>query len=124
MDVKDIMHKPVTAGKDISLKEAAKIMSDKHVGSLIILDKDKIAGIITEADITGNIDRLDKRCEKIMSDKIIAVEKDESLEEAAKIMSENKIKRIPVIDEMRLVGIISATDIIANIEDLGEEFFF
>jgi len=67
MKVKEIMNKAVVVDHNISVREAAKIMSDRNIGSLIILKSSKIIGIITERDIMKNISSLSKGISSIMS---------------------------------------------------------
>jgi CBS domain-containing protein len=124
MKVKDVMNKAIVIDHDVDLKEAAKIMSDRNIGSLIVLKDNKISGILTERDIIKNISSLGKNINAIMSKNVFTVDHNESLENAAILMKENKIKRLPVVDNARLVGIITATDIIANSDVLNEDFFF
>jgi CBS domain-containing protein len=123
MRVKEVMNKVVVIDSNISLRAAAKIMSDKNIGSLIILNKDNILGIITEKDIVDNASNLDKKVTSIKQRRIITVEQDESLDTVAIIMSKNKIKRLPVMRDGKLTGIITATDLLANSEELDEDFF-
>ena len=124
MKVKEIMNKVIVVEHDISVKEVAKIMSNRNIGSLVVLKNNKIAGIITEKDILKNISSLEKKISAVMSKNVITIDLNESIDNAALIMSENKIKRLPVIDNNKLVGILTATDIIANSDVLNEDFFF
>lgn len=116
------MNKAIAIEHDISVKEAAKIMSDRKIGSLIALKNNKIAGIVTERDIMKNVSCLGKKISSVMSKNVVTIDRDESLENAALIMTERKIKRLPVVDNGKLVGIITATDIIANSDLLNEDF--
>jgi len=123
MRVEKVMKKAMVI-ENMSLREAAKIMSEKGIGSLIIMKDNKIVGIITERDIMKNISKLDKKVYDIMSKEVITVSPNETLDEAADIMAEHKIKRLPVVEDDQLLGIITATDIIANSDTLNEDFFF
>jgi len=123
MKVKEVMNKAVVIDHDMSLKEAAVIMSNRNIGSLIVLKNNKIAGIITEKDIMSNISSLSKSVSSAMNKNVVTIEKNESLDNAAFLMTEKKIKRLPVTDKESLVGIITATDIIANSDILNEAFF-
>jgi len=124
MKISEFMNKAYVADGNISLKDAAKLMSDRNIGSLIIMQKNKITGIITERDIMKNISKLGDKIDKIMSKNVITIEKGESIEDAARLMAEKKIKRLPVMGKGELVGIISATDILAHSDDINEDFFF
>ncbi|MEM3405711.1 MAG: CBS domain-containing protein [Candidatus Pacearchaeota archaeon] len=124
MKVKEIMNKVIAIEHNISLREAAKIMSKKNIGSLVILKKDKIVGIITEKDIVDNASSLDKKVSSFIKDNIITVDANDSLENAACLMSKYKIKRLPVLENDKLVGIITATDLLAHSEEIETDFFF
>ena len=124
MKVSSIMNAVETVDPDLRLREAVKIMSEKGIGSLVIIEDKKILGIITERDVLKNVNRLDLKVEDIMSDKVITIDANESIDEAASLMNKYKIKRIPVTKKGILVGIITATDLIANAEEIEEDFFF
>lgn len=124
MRVSEVMHKVFVIDDDVSLKQAAKIMSEKGIGSLVIVNKDEIIGIVTESDILKNIDKASIKVSKIMSKNVKTIGKNETLDAAAELMAKNKIKRLPVVHEGNLVGIITATDLIANAEEIDENFFF
>lgn len=124
MKISQIMSKAIVIDDNTSVKEAAKIMSDKNIGSLIIVKDNKIAGIVTERDVLKNISKLNSKVSAIMSKNVITIEKEGNIEEAAEIMAEKKIKKLPVIEDKKLVGLISATDIIAHSKNLNEDFLF
>ena len=125
MRIKEVMNKAIAVDHDISLRRAAKIMSDKNIGSLIIVKSGDIYGIITEHDIVGNADNLSKKISRVMSKNVLTVSENDDIDSAAKIMSKNKIKRLPVIDEKgKIKGIITATDLIAHADELSEDFLF
>lgn len=124
MKIKEIMNKAIAIDHNITLKEAAKIMSDKNIGSLIAFKGEKILGIITERDVLNNISNLNAKISTIMAKKVITIEQEEDIDEAALLMTKNKIKRIPVVKDGKLMGIITATDLIANSEDISDEFLF
>jgi len=117
MLVRDIMNKNVVTTKpDITVKEAAAIMSRYHIGSIVVLDNEKIVGIITERNILVSIaDGRDPELttiEEIMAKKVITIEPDKTIDDAVGLMAEKKIKKLPVVDGDKLVGIITASDII------------
>lgn len=117
MLVKDVMNKKVVIAKpDITLREASVIMNKFHIGSLVIVEKNKIVGIITERNILIAVaegrDPDLVTAEEIMSKKVITIEPDKRVEDAVKLMMEHKIKKLPVVAEGKLVGIITASDII------------
>ncbi|PIN77978.1 CBS domain-containing protein [Candidatus Woesearchaeota archaeon CG10_big_fil_rev_8_21_14_0_10_34_12] len=124
MKVKDIMNKVVVAEDNLSIGEAAKIMSEKSIGSLVLINKKNVSGIITESDILKAAAQrnLGISVRTVMAKKVYSVSSDDCLDDAAEIMKKRKIKRLPVIDNGRLFGIITATDLLANSDELNEDF--
>ena len=124
MLIKELMKRPLVVDRNISLDEAAKIMSDENIGSLIMTSGSKIKGIITERDLLRNFGK-QENISQAMAKKVVTIGPDEALDRALTVMRDNEIKRLPVVDEKKkLVGIITITDIMANFEALEEEFFF
>jgi CBS domain-containing protein len=118
--VKDIMtQEVVTIGSDKTVFEAAELMSTKGLGCVIVTVKAFPVGIITERDIVRRIvakrASLDVKVTEIMTKTLITVDPDTSLKEAARIMSTNKIRRLPVLKNNKLVGIVVASDFVRNI---------
>lgn len=124
MRVKDVMNKAIAIDHDISVKEAARIMSDKNIGSLVVVDGNDVLGIVTEKDIVANADTLTRKIYSIMAKNVVTIHPEENLDNAALLMAKNKIKRLPVVEKQKLVGLISATDLLAHADELDEEFFF
>jgi CBS domain-containing protein len=124
MKVKEVMHKAMVVEDNIKVKDAAKLMSEKGIGSLIIMKRDKIIGIITERDVMKNVGKLNMKISSVMSKNVKCIDIDESLDNAAILMSKYKIKRLPILKKGRLAGIITATELLAHSEDLNENFFF
>ncbi|MFH1500391.1 MAG: CBS domain-containing protein [archaeon] len=122
MRVEDVMNKALVVSENISLKEAARLMSEHNLGCLTIMKGEQVTGIITERDIIKNISKLGGKVSKIMSKNVISVDKNESLDNAARIMAKNKIKKLPVIHKGQLVGIVTSTDVIAHSDDLNENY--
>ena len=117
MLVREVMNKQVvTAKQEISLKEASKVMVDMRIGCLLILENEKILGIITSTNIlkavaAGN-DPETTLVESFMSKDVKTIEPDKTIEDAVDIMTQNKIKKLPVVEEGKIVGIITASDIV------------
>jgi len=124
MKVSQIMNKAIVSDDNISIKQAAKIMSDKNIGSLIILNENKICGLVTERDVLKNVSKLNLKVKNIMSKNVFVIDKNSNIEEAASLMAEKKIKRLPVVEDKKLVGLISVTDVIANSKSINENFLF
>lgn len=126
--VKDIMSKTVsTVNVNQTIFEAAEVMSSKDISCVVITDGTSPVGLITEKDIVGKVVAKKKPTEtkvsEIMSKNLITVDPDASLKEAARLMSTNKIRRLPVLKQDKLVGIVVASDLVRNLgkKSLTEE---
>ena len=125
MKVKEVMNKAIAVDHDMNLRAAARLMSAKNIGSLVVVKGNIILGIITERDIMNNVLNLDKKVYSVMPKKVITIKQDQDIDDAAMLMSRNKIRRLPVVNtNEKLVGIITSTDLIAHSEDIGDEFLF
>lgn len=120
MQVKDAMNpKVIVANDETTIKEAARIMAKYKIGSLVIVEgKNKIIGIMTESDIISKVvatgeNPSNTKIEQVMTKKVITIDPDKDLSDACHMMVENKVKRFPVVENDILIGIITATDIIA-----------
>ena len=119
MLVKEVMNENViTAPPEMNIVEAAKKMTESNIGSLVIVKDEKLAGLITDRDILTKVvakgrDIMKTALGDIMSKEVIYVKPDLDIEDAAEIMTEHSVKKLPVIDNDTLLGIITATDIIA-----------
>jgi len=124
--VRDIMAKNVkTVRTDDSVHDAVVKMNKFDVGSVIVTNNNRAVGIITSKNILRRIveSRLDAstiRAKDIMSSPLITIEPDASIEDAAKLMVQKKIKKIAIIEKDKIIGIISTSDIVkANPTQLG-----
>jgi CBS domain-containing protein len=117
MKAEDVMAREVvTLDENVPVKKAAEIMAQEGVSAIITTSEGKAKGILTERDILKRIVAEDKNSKKtkikeIMSSPLVTIEPTTSLEEAAHIVFEKKIKSLPVIHENRLIGLISLQDI-------------
>jgi CBS domain-containing protein len=118
--VKDIMAKEVvTIETSNTVFEAAELMSSKSVSCLIVVIKGFPVGIITERDIVRRIvakrSSLDVKVTEVMTKTLITIDPETSLKDAARVMSNNKIRRLPVLKNNKLVGIVAASDFVRNV---------
>lgn len=99
-----------------TIEEAAKLFYEKNVSSLMVLDGNRLLGVITEKDlIIGTLVFGNKKTTpvtKIMTTPIVSVTPDTSVIEAANIMTKKRIHKLPVLKEGKLVGLISASDLV------------
>jgi CBS domain-containing protein len=117
--VREIMtHEVTTIEPDASMGEAAKIMGEKRIGSLIVLENEKPVGIVTERDLISKILAKDLfpenvRVKTLMSSPLITISPSDTIKLAAQMMIKEK-GRLAVFDEERLVGIVTASDLIKS----------
>ncbi len=117
LTIKDVMVTDlVTVTADLNVKEAVKVMNDFEIGCLIVVEDGKAVGILTERDILKRVVEKGKDPEKtlvkdVMSKPLIVVNPEMGLEEAIETMFKNKIKKLPVVKDGKLVGLVTFTDI-------------
>lgn len=116
--VKSIMAKPVvTIDVKHTVYEAAKLMSEKGIGSIVVLENAKPVGIATERDILQKVvaKRLDPasvKIKEIMSKNLITVSEKTSIIKAIRVMEKNKVRRLLVMEKGKLVGIVTQRDLL------------
>jgi len=117
LKVEDVMVRDViTIDENSTVREAADVMNKFEIGCLIAVKKGKAVGIITERDLLKRVvaearDVNKTKVKAVMSSPLVVVEPSMNLEEAVKLMFQMKIKKLPVVEEKRLVGLVSLTDI-------------
>jgi CBS domain-containing protein len=115
--VRDAMtENPRSIGASASVVEAARLMREEHIGSLPITDDKELVGMVTDRDITMRVvaeaaDPQKTSVEGIYSRQLISVEPDKDLEEALQLMARHQVRRLPVVENGRLVGIVAQADI-------------
>jgi len=107
----------VTIAPDATVKDAAKIMSDHHIGAVMVVKSDgEIAGIFSERDVMRRVvaegrDASRTQVREVMTTSVAVCTTKTSLDEVRTLMREKKIRHMPVVEEGKLVGIISLGDL-------------
>lgn len=126
MTVHDAMTSSViTVDPDTSIAQAAAIMSQKGIGSLIIKSNSEPEGLVTESDIISKVVSMDIQAsqitvQEVMTKNLIKIDPGSDLNEAARTMAKNKIRRLPVVNNGVLVGILTSTDVMTVSPELTE----
>jgi CBS domain-containing protein len=107
---------PRSIGAAESVVEAARIMRDEHIGSLPVTEDEWLVGMITDRDITTRVVAENAVPETIAvadvySRDLISVEPNNDLEEALQLMARHQVRRLPVVENGRLVGMVAQADV-------------
>jgi len=107
---------PTTISTSTSAREAARLLGSENVGSLPIVEDDRLVGIVTDRDLALRIVGDGKDAEtpvgEIASKDLVTIDPQQSLDEAARLMAEHQLRRLPVCEEDgRLVGILAQADL-------------
>jgi CBS domain-containing protein len=122
--VRDVMSKDVKVVRpDTTMKEVVATMNKFDIGSIIVVQGERPVGIITERDILRRQvepwlapETLTAR--HVMTSPLVTINEEASIEEAARLMAKKKAKRLPVMDNGKLVGILSYTDIVFKVPEM------
>ncbi len=112
-------HNPVVMGSGKTIKEAALAMKEKGTGSVLIVEDNKLKGLLTEKDVMYKVTAFDKKPSEVLVDDVMTVEKNvvsiestKSIYDAMVLMNNDGVRRLPVVDGGVLKGIITAKDIL------------
>jgi CBS domain-containing protein len=116
MNIRDVMTpNPRTVSPQDSIQNAARIMRDEDTGVVPVVDNGKPIGLITDRDIVVRAvaegGQLNRPVRDIVTNQLVAATPDMSVTEATELMSAHQVRRLPVVENNRLVGIVSIGDI-------------
>jgi len=105
---------------DASVFEAVQLMADKRVGALMVVERNELVGVISERDYAREIvlkDRVsrDTPVSAIMTQRVLYVRPQQALEECMALMTEKHLRHLPVLDDGRLVGVVSMRDVVKEL---------
>jgi CBS domain-containing protein len=111
-----------SVASDSKVFEALKLMADKNAGAVLVINSGKVVGILSERDCIRRLDLQGRtyretNVEDIMTTKVLYVEGSQSLDECVAIMIDKNIRHLPVYEEGKLIGIISARDALREMVD-------
>jgi len=121
MEIKDIMKPAEVIEGRSPLSEAARKIVKKNIGSLIVMDKGVMKGIVTKEDLLKHFGK-DISVDEIMTKKIISLTVEDGVDKAREILKNNRINVIPIIEGDKLAGIVTGREIIKNYCEPGDEF--
>ena len=133
LTIADVMTKSViSVDASLTVNEVAKMMEDTRVGAVIVMENNTPVGIVTDRDfaikVVAHAYQITTPVKQIMSSPLFSIGSDESFRTAADLMYQRGIRKLPVIDNEKVVGIITATDIVNLLavcveEDLRDMYF-
>ena len=106
-----------TVSPEATVFDAIKIMADKNIGALLVMADDKLVGVFTERDYTRKIalhgkSSRDTRVAEIMTGNVLTISPDDYLEDSMRLMTENRVRHLPVVEGTKVMGIISIGDLV------------
>lgn len=109
-----------TISPEASVFEAVKLMAEKNIGALVVVEGDKVVGMVTERDYARKVALMarnsrDTPVRDIMSTRVMYVRPDQTNEECMALMTENRLRHLPVMQAERMVGLISIGDLVKDI---------
>lgn len=109
-----------SVGPDASVFEAIGLMADKGVGALVVLEGEKLVGIISERDYARKVVLMERESKEttvaeIMTKDVLYARPDHTVEECLALMTEKRIRHLPVLDGDNLLGIISIGDLVKSV---------
>jgi CBS domain-containing protein len=125
--VKNYMRKDIsTISTEASATEASKTMSTDKVGYIIVLEKGRPVGIVTERDLVLKVMAKDKnpketKISECMSTPLVTIDPDKSIEEAVETMKKHGFRRLPVVKNNIIYGIFTARDLVDHFEELEDK---
>lgn len=108
---------PVTMAKTATLRDAAEVMRDRNIGDVVVLEPDgSVCGIVTDRDIVvkgiaGGADPATTPLDHVRSQDLVTMGPDDAVAEAVETMKQHAIRRLPIVDNGHLVGIVSLGDL-------------
>lgn len=120
-------HDVISVAPDLSVFDAIKLMADKLVGSLLVMNDEELRGIVTERDYARKVIIKGRSSEttsvsEIMSTEVLTTSSSQTVNQCMELMTEHRIRHLPVVEDDRVIGMISIGDLVqAIIADQQEE---
>ena len=106
-----------TVSPEATVFEAIQLMSEKNVGALLVTDREKLISIISERDYTRKVALKGKsskelKVREIIPERVLSVTPQHTIEECMRMMTENRVRHLPVLDGSRIMGVVSIGDLV------------
>ena len=120
---RDLMTAPAEClAPDETLVDAARMFSKYDIGSMPVVDGDSLVGVLTDRDIVveavaKNLDVVDTKVSRIMSRNVVTVQSTDDAVAVANLLADKQIRRVPVVDGDRVVGVVSQADVALELDN-------
>ena len=109
-----------TISPDATVLEALKLMAEKELGALVVMEGDRLQGLISERDYARKVflkgrSSPDTKVREVMTGKVVCATLKRTADEAMALMTEKRVRHLPIIDDKRVVGLVSIGDLVKNI---------
>jgi CBS domain-containing protein len=113
-------NKLLSISPDASVLDALKLMAEREVGALVVLEGEKLAGIFSERDYARKVilhgkSSKDTPVSEIMTHKVVCVRPDQSVEDCMALMTDKRIRHLPVLQGEKIIGVISIGDVVKEV---------
>ncbi|MEQ1802638.1 MAG: CBS domain-containing protein [Gammaproteobacteria bacterium] len=113
-------HRVASIEPDASVFEALQLMAKHDIGSLVVLDGERLTGIFSERDYARQVVLLGKssketRVREIMTHKVLCVGPEQTIDECMALMTEKRVRHLPVLDHKKVIGVISIGDVVKEV---------
>ena len=126
INVRDLIRKKggqiFSLGPEATVFDAMKLMADKNIGAVLVMEGGKVAGILSERDCVRKVELIGKtakstKVSEIMTSKVLYMEASQSVEECMAVMIDKNIRHLPVYENGTLLGVISVRDVLKEVVD-------
>ena len=113
-------HRLLSISPDASVFDALKVMAEKEVGALVVLDGERLVGIFSERDYARKVilhgkSSKDTAVREIMTHKVVCVRPEQSVEDCMALMTDMRVRHLPVLQDKRVIGVISIGDVVKEV---------
>jgi len=110
-------HQLISISPDASVFDALSVMAENNIGSLVVIDGERLAGIFSERDYARQVilvgkSSKDTRVRDIMTHKVLCVRPEHTVDQCMALMTEKRVRHLPVVDHKKVVGVISIGDVV------------
>ena len=105
---------------DAMVYDALELMADKNIGAVLVIDAGNLVGILSERDYARKVDLYGRSCtdtpvSEIMTERVVYVEPEQTTEECMALMTDKRVRHLPVLEDSRVIGVISIGDVVKAI---------